>query len=1010
MKRILSILLICLMLTSVAYAGNTSIVEYTSVTDEGVTTVTATALANDAANDVKLFTAVYNADGSFAGAKKASSKDSALLKNSVTLGEGQTVKSFTWEGNENTPVEAIATYGKTFTESDVEITFGGASFEEHVGAALSFDATDNVAEYTVKLGESNAGEDGNITIPVPEVKVKDNGMYYDVDIDEEYLVATIKIMSGRTVTYDDSYTSMSKETYAPARCETIVINYEMNMFTEDMIISDPNEVDFNGNKTDYDNVYTWQVAETVTNSEAIAGKTAVLSALSVDGVAVEGFSPDVFEYNVTVPAAQVSMPKVAYVPAGDAVASAVNTYELPGKTVITVTEAGTTNTYTINYALSTEELATNVAFKDSSIVLKNPMYVPGGVEIGTKAYVDRTNATNYDIQVINDSRLVGADLIRGSIDCYGSLNSVYEGDAIPDWISLDAARGVEVVILTVGIVGKANFEDNSYTRSTNSDGFIKTYTNGEKVFDNAYSRHFEAGSKVTIPNVAGDASHTMLVALIWDDWAPITQDITITADKFFKATMILLVPKDKSQDTIVVKEEDGTYSPVTWAESKVYATDDYDYETDEEGNIVYNEYDDNRATGRKYASNIVTMTSGGTAVENQAFKKLTGNDGHYIYGSQNATNRYPKSSNRMTLINVPEEYAGSNGIVYAFSGSGHIDISLTFSANDNLDKVVIWSIDAITGLKANDEAVFTKSTPATEDMAYYMYQGITSGHVYQAEFTMSYHLAKGNMYSYDAVSTTSTTIKPEGYTYYIQRRVIADFLKANVVLPDPDKMSEELYTLASTYNRDGWRTTHKWFLGEVGFEAQSELVENITYLGPESHDSLRSDGSIQTHTNPVPKIIDFTVAAYSDRVDNVTSASGNKAGEPLSYPAWLEVGNATYIAGAYEWTSLPGCANQPFEAGTALDWYTFTVSEDACIMYVTNNAPDDFWATEADGWSKVVLEGDDMVNICRTKTRADCFTYNNLFVKDVKAGETVTIKTAMVKQSIPLVFVKPANK
>ena len=768
------------MLTSVAFAANTSVVEYTAVTEEGVTTVTATAIANGAEDEVKLFTAVYNEDGSFVGAKKASTKDSALLKNSVTLGAGQTIKSFTWEGDENTPIEAVATYGKVFTEADVEITFGGKSFEEYVGSALAFDDEDSVAEYTVKLGESNIGSDGNITIPYPEVSLKDNGMYYDVAIDEEAYTVTIRIMSGRTVTYDDTYTSKAKETYAPQYCETIVISYEMTMFTEDMILNE-GKIAFNGNYTPYDNIYTYQFAETVANSGAIEGKTAVLSAISVDGVAVEGFSPDVFEYTVTVPASQVKMPKVTFVAAGNAKAVKEDTLELPGKTVITVTEGDAVNTYTINYAFANEALATNVAFKDSTITLYNPMYVPGGVQIGTKAYVDRSNATNYDIQVINDTSLTGADLIRGSIDCYGSKNSIYEGEAIPDWISFDAARGVKVVVLDTQNVGRTNFEDNDYTYATNSKGFIKTYTNAEKVFTVSYTKHFDANTTVTIPNVAANAVHTMLVALIWDDWAPLATDITLTADKFSKATIVVLVPKDKGQDVILAKDENGVYSAPQWTEDKTYGVDAYDYETDSEGNIVYNAYDASRATGRRSNGTIATTTAAGNAVITQAFKQLTSNDGHYVFGSMVATDRWPNSGNRMSITRIDEEYEGSNGIVFAF-GAKTAPI-VNFSVNDNLDKIVVMSLDAISNLKANDNDVFVHSVPAVP--AYYKYQGVTSGTCARAEFTLSYHLAKGKLYDYDIISQTTSIVQPEGYTYYIRRNAVADYLTDNVISPTP---------------------------------------------------------------------------------------------------------------------------------------------------------------------------------------------------------------------------------
>jgi len=981
------------MLTSVAFAANTSVVEYTEVTEEGVTTVTATAIANGAEDEVKLFTAVYNEDGSFAGAKKASTKDSALLKNSVTLGAGQTVKSFTWEGDENTPIEAVATYGKVFTEADVEITFGGKSFEEYIGSALAFDDEDSVAEYTVKLGESNIGSDGNITIPYPEVSLKDNGMYYDVAIDEEAYTTTIRIMSGRTVTYDDTYTSKAKETYAPQYCETIVISYEMAMFTEDMILNE-GSITFNANYNAYDNIYTYQFAETVANSAAIDGKTAVLSAISVDGVAVEGFSPDVFEYTVTVPASQVKMPKVTFVAAGNAKATKEDTLEVPGKTVITVTEGDAVNTYTINYAFANEAFATNVTIKDSTITeLYRSFYEPGGMQVGTKVYVDRQSTTNYDIKEINDTSLTGADLIRGSIDCYGSKNSIYEGEAIPDWISFDAARGVKVVVLDTLNVGRTNFEDNGYTYATNSKGFIKTYTNAEKVFTVSYTKHFDANTTVTIPNVAANATHTILVALIWDDWSPLATDITLTADNFSKATIVVLVPKDKGQDVILAKDENGVYSAPVWTEDKTYGVDAYDYETDSEGNIVYNAYDASRATGRRSNATIATTTAAGNAVTTQAFKQLTSNDGHYVFGSMVATDRYPNSGNRMSITRIDEEYEGSNGIVFAF-GAKTAPI-VNFSVNDNLDKIVVMSLDAITNLKANDNDVFVHSVPSVP--AYYKYQGVGGGKGAMAEFTMSYNIAKGNMYDYDIITQTTSSVKPEGYTYYIRRNSVADYLTDNVISPNPEAMSEELYTYATTYKRDGWKD-HKWFLGDVIFEDKTDLVTDLTYVGPS--------------TPQVPRIIDFTIAAYSDRVENVTSETGNKAGEPLSYPLWLEPKNATYIAGAYVWTSLPGTseASKAFQSTeTVTDWYTFKVTEDAVVMYFSCDLTKNFWGTEEAGWKKISLKGEDRIDICRTKTNSARFTYNNLYVKEVKAGETVTIKNAMATNHIPLVFVKRAN-
>lgn len=1000
MKRIVSLMLICLMLTTVAFAGNTTFVDYTTVTEDGVTTVTATALANGS-DEVKLYTAVYDANGNLSGAKETSAKDGNLLKNSVTLGEGQTIKSFAWEGDKNTPIEKVATYNKAIDEADVEITFGDKSFEEYVGSALAFDDTDHIAEYNVTIDESKIGSDGNITIYYPEVKLYDNAFYYDVNVDEENYTATIRVMSGRDVTYDEAYVSKAKETYAPKLCETIVINYKMTMFTEDMIKEHSDGfVDFNGNKTIYDNIYTYDIKyadeeETVVeNSPAIQGKTAVLSAISVDGVALQGFSPDVFEYNLTVDAAQVVMPAVTYVAAGDAVATKTDTYAFPGKTEIAVTEGDITNTYTINYIfpeVKAEVVAMHSALADVANNQK-PAYSPN-FDVGSRAFTDRS----YTVTSVVDE-LKGVDRIEVPYDWeYSDKYPDFKAGTITDWFSFRTVRGATVIILDDSPNAKKWLKANDGWSQEASDTPYVTFSLATLTYVDKFSKHFDAGEKIDIPGYkAGARGYTILIK--YDDWSEPTQtvnDITITADKFSKSTIVVLVPHDKTKDTLVAKNADGEYSAVVWTESKEYATDAYNYETDAEGNILYNGYKDARATGRRFNSTIATTTAGGKSISTHAFKQFTSNDGHYVYGSQVATDRYPKANNRMSIMNIPDEYEGSNGIVFGFASSGHSTPVVNFSANDNLDKIVIMSIDAITNLKANGEDVFTNTVPATEDQAYYMYQGITSGKPATAEFTMSYHIAKGNMYDYDISSITTANVT-EGYTYYIERRAIADFLKKNIVGPDANKMPAELYAIATTAERDSWKD-HKWFFGDIVFEEKADLVTDLTFFGPSEW---------------VPKVMDFTIAAYSDRKDNVISATGNKAGEPLSYPIWLEAKDATYIAGAYSWTTLPGSneASEMYQSKTSVtDWYSFKVTEDATVLYFTTNVPANFWATEDAGWKKVALTGEDGIDICRTKTNSARFTYINLFVKDVKAGETVTIKNAMVTNHIPLVFIKKAN-
>ncbi len=251
---------------------------------------------------------------------------------------------------------------------------------------------------------------------------------------------------------------------------------------------------------------------------------ATLTDIMVDGVSVEGFGSEVFEYTVEVPASQVNMPEVTFTTNGTATAEKEDTFELPGKTVITVSEGEATNIYTINYTLSQAVLATDFTCADADINNASyfeSIYVPGGMQVDTPAYTSGSAVkTTYCIKAINDSRLVGADLIRGDMKLYNGDNSdVYEGTAISDFFTFKAARGVEVVILTVYNAGKDNFIDNGYAHTNDTAGFINVYSTRDNLHANSYSKHFDAGDTVEIPNVAEDGNRAVIIALIWDDWA-----------------------------------------------------------------------------------------------------------------------------------------------------------------------------------------------------------------------------------------------------------------------------------------------------------------------------------------------------------------------------------------------------------------------------------------------------------------------------------------------------------
>lgn len=189
LKKVLCVLVAVLMLLQVAaFAMSTNGVDYTvSAPDEnGNMTVTATAFAGAVdENGAKLATAVYDANGNVVSADKNVVTGSSYLKNTVTMKEGQTVKSFVWDANNN-PVETTATKDiVAINPEDVEITFNNIDFETYVGEALTFDADDHEKEYTVFFDDKE-----EFAIPKVRVKTKENGIKYVLDEQEGKTIIT----------------------------------------------------------------------------------------------------------------------------------------------------------------------------------------------------------------------------------------------------------------------------------------------------------------------------------------------------------------------------------------------------------------------------------------------------------------------------------------------------------------------------------------------------------------------------------------------------------------------------------------------------------------------------------------------------------------------------------------------------------------------------------------------------------------------------------------------------
>ncbi len=247
LNKVLCLVLALAMLLQVsAFAlGSTHITFTESEPDEnGAKTVTAHTFAGLTGEDnLQLITAVYDASGNVVSADKAVTDGvNAVLGNTVSAKDGQTVKSFVWTADDHTPVEEIATmgYGASINPEDVEITFDGVDFETYIGAPLAFDES-HTTEYHVSYENKD-----EIATPDVSVKVKENGL--KAVVEKEDLSTTITIYGGNRIAIDDPtdagmvtningeeknkwvYNVGGKEyldqSYEWPLCETIIIYYD----------------------------------------------------------------------------------------------------------------------------------------------------------------------------------------------------------------------------------------------------------------------------------------------------------------------------------------------------------------------------------------------------------------------------------------------------------------------------------------------------------------------------------------------------------------------------------------------------------------------------------------------------------------------------------------------------------------------------------------------------------------------------------------------------------------
>ena len=152
--------------------------------------------------------------------------------------------------------------------------------------------------------------------------------------------------------------------------------------------------------------------------DATFANDASLTAITVDGEPLDGFSPDVFDYTITLPSTAVEVPMVeATVTDPNGLAIVVPAIELPGATTVDVfaEDLATKNTYTINFDLGT-------GFENETFTAMNVYPNP------SSGVVYISGADNAQVTVFNTSGAVVAEYQNfnsGKIDLSNMNEGIY---------------------------------------------------------------------------------------------------------------------------------------------------------------------------------------------------------------------------------------------------------------------------------------------------------------------------------------------------------------------------------------------------------------------------------------------------------------------------------------------------------------------------------------------------------------------------------------------------------
>ena len=278
--------------------------------------------------------------------------------------------------------------------------------------------------------------------------------------------------------------------------------------------------------------------------EASDGSTDLsLKSISVDGVEIEGFDPDVTEYNVTVPVYQISAPIITTVPANTVV---TNPTTFPGSAKVSgFDKNGNVKEYTINYVCTSDKVtnlkANDKAVKDEEGNIIRSVQLQNNLQVGVPCWNDRLTNANMTMKSV-DSSIAGEDYIIGNLvwsqevlsqpisSYWAARTEGYTDELIGDWVSFELNRSATVKVLySHDVWYKANhiaaFTNAGFAKSVNNANYLTAYCTSDIPYMNMLSKHYDVTGntpvKVEIPNLGATRSYacySYVIVIDYDDY------------------------------------------------------------------------------------------------------------------------------------------------------------------------------------------------------------------------------------------------------------------------------------------------------------------------------------------------------------------------------------------------------------------------------------------------------------------------------------------------------------